>query len=61
MMTLNQMQKALRRGEGSDFEKHVLKLNDKTVVLVIAKFGEETIAEIAEANEALKKLEATAA
>jgi hypothetical protein len=44
---MDEMQDALRRGEGSDHQKHVLRLSDdKTVTLLIAKFGEETMAEI---------------
>jgi len=46
------MQEALRRGEGTSFEKHVLQLKNKTVALRIAKFGDETIAEVAEAGDA---------
>jgi hypothetical protein len=42
-MTMDEMQAALRRGEGSDYQKHVL---NKNVTLIIAKFGDETIAEI---------------
>jgi len=49
-MTLDQMQQALRRGKGRKREKYILSINDKAVVLLIAKFGDETIADITETD-----------
>ena len=46
IMTLDEMHVALQRGEGSKREKHVLRLKDKDVVLNVARFGEEWMAEI---------------